>query len=118
MFDAEERQIIPLFDTTSIAHRAVREACGEHLWIGGGRGQAFRLSPNSKKLLDQFTILANTSSLHPLDWKRFYRLVKEGRQTIPGHVLRSELVRAGFTEAKAEELAAIYHHLREYKRSA
>lgn len=86
------------------------------LRIGGRRAaKPFRMSAKSETLLKRFTILANTSALHPLDWGRFYELVRAGRQRIPGHVMRDRLVVAGFTQEKADHLAKVYHHLWEFK---
>jgi len=76
----------------------------------------FVASERTETLLNRFAVLANTASLHPLDWNRFYLLVREGRQEIPTHVLRARLTAAGFAEAKADDLAELYGHLWEYKR--
>lgn len=43
------------------------------------------MSERTTTLLERFTILANTSSLHFYDWQRFYALVREGRQEIPDY---------------------------------
>lgn len=75
-----------------------------------------RLSPLTMKLFDRFAILANTTSLHPLDWARFYAMVHEGRQEISGYQLRSMLVKAGFSQTRAEDLAELYVHLWNFKR--
>lgn len=86
------------------------------LRIGAREARPFRLSPRSETLLDRFVTLANTHSLHPFDWRRFYALVREGRQEIPGHVLRERFERAGFAAETARELAQLYAHLWEFKR--
>lgn len=86
------------------------------LRIGARGARPFKLSQRSKTLLDRFATLANTRSLHPFDWRRFYELVREGRQEIPEHLLRAELERAGFAHEKACELAELYAHLWEFKR--
>lgn len=75
-----------------------------------------RLSPLTMTLFDRFAILANTTSLHPLDWARFYGLVREGRQEISGYQLRSMLLNAGFSKTRSEELAELYVHLWNFKR--
>ena len=76
----------------------------------------FKMSPRNKALLDRFALLANTSSLHPLDWKRFYELVRESRQELPEAELRPLLAARGFSTAKAAELAELYGHLWAFKR--
>ncbi|GAA0625323.1 hypothetical protein GCM10009422_22380 [Brevundimonas kwangchunensis] len=81
--------------------------------LGTGR---FKISPHSKTLLDRFALLANSSSLHPLDWRRFYALVREGRQEIPEGQLRASLVESGFSKTAAQELAELYGHLWAFKR--
>lgn len=86
------------------------------LRIGAREGKPFKLSQRSTTLLDRFVILANTRALHPFDWRRFYLLVREGRQEIPEHVLREKLEQAGFGAKKAHELAQLYAHLWEFKR--
>jgi len=72
-------------------------------------------SERTDDLLNRFAVLANTSSLHPLDWNRFYQLVREGRQKIPVQVLRTRLIGAGFSADKADDLAQVYGHLWAYK---
>ncbi len=86
------------------------------LRIGVREGRPFKLSQRTRTLLHRFVTLANTRSLHPFDWHRFYALVREGRQEIPGHILRDELERAGFPPEQARELAQLYAHLWEFKR--
>lgn len=78
--------------------------------------KGFVPSPLTITLFDRFAILANTHSLHPLDWDRFYTFVRESRQEIPGHELRAMLVARGFSRDKAEHLAEIYAHLWNFKR--
>lgn len=86
------------------------------LRIRSASGKGFRMSDRTRTVLERFTILANKSALHPLDWQRFYVLAREARQQIPGHVLRRELERSRFTPESANKLAELYHHLAEYKR--
>lgn len=77
----------------------------------------FRMSPGTKTLFERFAILANTRSLHPFDWRRFYALVREGRQEIPETAFRGLLVESGFTPERAAQLAEIYGHLWAYKQN-
>lgn len=86
------------------------------LRIGARQGKAFAMSERTMILLDRFAILANISSLHHYDWQRFYAFVREGRQEIPGYLLRSHLAKAGFAPTRAAELADTYMHLWAYKR--
>ncbi len=86
------------------------------LRIGFREEKPFRMSVITETLLSRFTTLANTRSLHPYDWRRFYLLVREARQQIPEHILRGRLEQAGFTQDKARELAQLYTHLWEFKR--
>tara|TARA_R110000772_G_scaffold31555_3_gene77789 strand:+ start:608 stop:1102 length:495 start_codon:yes stop_codon:yes gene_type:complete len=71
----------------------------------------FTMTKRTASLLDSFMVLANTSSLHPLDWKRFYALVREGRQEVPVGELRAALRKAGFSLEKADYLSELYEHL-------
>ncbi|HEX9965504.1 MAG TPA: hypothetical protein VGB04_11040 [Allosphingosinicella sp.] len=75
-----------------------------------------RLSPRSATLLDRFASLANKTSLHPLDWRRFYGLVSKGRQEIPEQKMRSLLIGRGFSPEAAGRLAELYSHLWAFKR--
>jgi len=86
------------------------------LRIGARRSKAFEMSERTTRLLERFTMLANTSSLHFYDWQRFYGLVREGRQEMPDHLLRSYLVEAGFPVQRASELTEIYRHLWAFKK--
>lgn len=76
----------------------------------------FKASSRTEVLFNRFAALANTSSLHPLDWRRFYDLVREGRQEIPEAHLRALLGERGFSKAAAQELAELYGHLWAFKR--
>jgi len=65
--------------------------------------------------LDQFTRLANKTSLHPLDWARFYRFIGIAHASRIGwsHAdLHRRLVKAGLTNETATELAEAYWHAR------
>ncbi|MDR6530231.1 hypothetical protein J2800_000967 [Caulobacter rhizosphaerae] len=82
------------------------ERCGAGRWEPTAR---------TSQLVKRFAILANAASLHPLDWGRFYGLVREGRQRIPEANLRAMLVEHGFASQKAEDLAELYAHLWAFK---
>lgn len=79
-------------------------------------GTPFSMTARTATLLNRFTVLANTSSLHFYDWQRFYALVLAGRQEIPGYVFRSLLIEARVSSTRAAELAEIYMHLWAFKR--
>lgn len=78
--------------------------------------KGFRPSARTVALLERFAILANTASLHPRDWERFYQMVRESRQEIPEPHLRAMLVRYGFSPQTAERLADLHTHLWAFKR--
>lgn len=86
--------------------------------VGGGAsaGDVATFQPTRLPALRRIALLANTSSLHPLDWKRFYELVRESRQELPEAELRPLLAARGFSTAKAAELAELYGHLWAFKR--
>lgn len=75
-----------------------------------------KLTSRTKILFERFAVLANTASLHPLDWGRFYAFVREGRQELPGYELRVMLIARGFSGEKAEHLSEVYVHLWNFKR--
>jgi hypothetical protein len=115
----------PTLDAYAEAARAMikpllsawNRAYGTHHRLRIARRDARRWQATARtlELVDRFGRLANTASLHPLDWRRFYRLVKDGRQEISEQTLRSMLMRHGFSEQKARELAALYGHLWAFK---
>lgn len=74
------------------------------------------LSPQSSKLFNRFALLANKSSLHPLDWERFYEFVRYNRQKLSEHYVRDALEKFGFSREKAIYIADIYAHLIEYNK--
>ncbi len=78
--------------------------------------KAIKLSSRTKILFERFVVLANMASLHPFDWDRFYALVREGRQELPGYELRAMLIARGFSSEKAEYLSEVYVHLWNFKR--
>lgn len=86
------------------------------LRIGQSAGTPFKMTERTATLLKRFTMLANTSSLHCYDWRRFYDLIRAGRQEIPDYMLRTLLIEAGFSSVRAAELAEIYMHLWVFKR--
>ena len=75
-----------------------------------------KLTARTKTLFERFALLANTSSLHTLDWDRFYDFVRECRQELPEPVVRAHLTKAGFPIEKAERIAEIHTHLWAFKR--
>jgi hypothetical protein len=79
---------------------------------GGG---AYRISTRTAELIDHFGVLANTSSLHPLDWERFYAIVRGSRQQVPDGVLRERLKLHGFSREALDRLVELYGHLWAYK---
>ena len=71
------------------------------------------LPAGTNQMLCSFTRLANKTTLHHLDWDRFYRFIRHchnHRVRCEFGDLRRLLVKAGFDEEKAERLADIYHH--------
>lgn len=79
-------------------------------------GPSFRMTERTATLLSRFTALANVRALHFYDWQRFYALIRQGRQELPGHVFCRLLVEAGFAADRASQLAEIYAHLWAFKR--
>jgi hypothetical protein len=75
-----------------------------------------QLSPKAMCLLEQFAVLANTRSLHPLDWERFYLFVRNSRAEAPEGILGPLLIKRGFPIEKARMLAELYHHLWNFKK--
>lgn len=92
-----------------------RFAARYRMRIGKPGGKPRKLSPRTRLLFDRFANLANVRSLHPYDWRRFYALVREGRQELPDSELRRMLVEKGFPREQAERLAEIYLHLWAFK---
>jgi hypothetical protein len=75
-----------------------------------------QLSPKAMCLLEQFAVLANKRSLHPLDWERFYLFVRNSRFEAPEGILGPLLIKRGFPIEKARMLAELYHHLWNFKK--
>ncbi|MET3835236.1 hypothetical protein ABIB58_000555 [Brevundimonas sp. UYEF29] len=109
--DAARHLVSPLLTMLNRSH-----STRYRLRIERSASDRFKLSPRNKVLVDRFALLANTSSLHPLDWKRFYELVRESRQEIPEAELRALLGARGFSTARSVELAELYGHLWAFKR--
>jgi hypothetical protein len=74
------------------------------------------LSKRTRTLLDRFAVLANQKSLHPFDWDRFYRFIKESRRPLPMEAVRALLIEHGFPVDRADSLAELYEHLWAFKR--
>jgi len=72
-------------------------------------------SKRTMHLIEKFTFTANKSSLHPLDWHRFYEFVHSSRQILHEDTLEALLRERGFNRSKARKLTEIYSHLIEYK---
>lgn len=61
----------------------------------------------------RFAMLANKTSPHPRDWKRFYEFIVLAHSRRIGwdaHEVQSRLVRYGFDRKRAENLASAYWH--------
>lgn len=68
---------------------------------------------SAEYLLCRFAKLANQSSLHPNDWKRFYQFVAYAHQRRVGwdtYDIQERLLGLGFTKEKTEMLAGAYWH--------
>lgn len=76
-----------------------------------------KLPPQAEKLFLAFTTLANTSSLHYLDWRRFYEFVRYSRTEVPEEDMTSLLIKSGFDAPYAEHISRIYSHLWAFKRT-
>jgi hypothetical protein len=77
-----------------------------------------KLPPQCAKLFQRFAVLANKSVLHPLDWKRFYKFVRNCRirlRTSEDEMTRL-LMKEGFSEEYAQHISEIYVHLCDFKR--
>jgi len=76
-----------------------------------------KLSPQSTELFKRFAVLANKSGLHPLDWRRFYEFVRDSRmrRPLPDEDMVRLLIREGFSEQYACQIAEVYRHLWEFK---
>jgi len=73
------------------------------------------LTQRTEYLFRRFALLANTSSLHVLDWCRFYGFVLGCRQNLTEALVRQLLVEHGFSAAKAEHISEVYSHLVDFK---
>lgn len=75
-----------------------------------------KIPPLGLRYFDRFSQLANKKMLHPLDWERFYEFVRNARANLSEEDMKYLLVKEGFASAKAEHIANIYRHLREFKK--
>lgn len=117
----------PTYDSYCCAARSIigplliaynREVGTKHrLRIQNPRQLEPKLPPRSAKLFKTFAVLANTSSLHSLDWRRFYEFVRASRNQLYEEELSRLLVKEGFSKSYAGRIAEIYRHLCEFKRS-
>ncbi|WPE22665.1 hypothetical protein [Shinella zoogloeoides] len=97
--------------------RAYNKAFGTHYRMRVSRPRAdYQLPPQSKRLFERFSILANTRTLHPLDWERFYLFVRNSRKELPEGALRPLLIQKGFSSEMAQMLSELYYHLWRFKR--
>lgn len=76
----------------------------------------YQLPPQAMRLFERFSVLANTRSLHPLDWERFYLFVRNSRREAPEGIIRLLLIKGGFSLEKAQMLSELYHHLWSFKK--
>jgi hypothetical protein len=74
------------------------------------------LTPHSELLFNRFSTLANTRSLHPLDWERYYLFIRNSRVEAPHGALQSLLIKKGFSINMARMLSDTYHHLWAFKK--
>lgn len=75
-----------------------------------------KLPQASNDLFKRFVAQANTSSLHPLNWGRFYQFVSRSRAPPLHEEDMATLLNAnGFVMEYAERIAAVYVHLCEFK---
>lgn len=77
-----------------------------------------KLPPTAGELFKRFTSMANTLSLHPLDWQRFYEFVRDSRMRTPlsEEDMARLLTKDGFSEQYALKIAGVYDHLIRFKR--
>ena len=69
------------------------------------------IPPETFKRLRAFCRLANTSCMHPLDWKRYYRFIHfchQRRPSMSSGQLRRELQMSGFSDDLSKELSNYY----------
>lgn len=77
-----------------------------------------RLPPQCAKFFSRFVALANKTSLHPLDWRRFYEFVRDcrSRARYSEEEIARLLIKEGFSEKYANYIGDIYGHLCDFKR--
>lgn len=64
-----------------------------------------------RRLLDAFVDMANLRGLHPLDWERFYKVIRYAhryRMAMTPEDLFGELIRRGVPDVMARELSKYY----------
>jgi hypothetical protein len=77
---------------------------------------SLKLPPVAKKLFNRFAGAANTSSLHPNDWKRLYDFIRMSRfRPLSESEMTQLLVEHKFQTKQARRIAEIYVHLCEFK---
>lgn len=76
-----------------------------------------KLPHQSAKLFKHFTALANKSCLHPLDWQRFYKFIRDSRirRPLADKDIAYLLFKEGFSEEYANHITEVYRHLWEFK---
>jgi hypothetical protein len=77
---------------------------------------SLQLPPRARKLFIQFAGAANTSSLHPNDWRRFYAFVRKSRfRQLEEAEMAQLLIEHEFPAKQAWRIAEIYVHLCQFK---
>lgn len=74
------------------------------------------LPPASDRLFRNFILSANVANLHERDWRRFYAFVRSSRAKLSEDDLAFLLVKEGFSDRYAREIAVIYKHLKDFMR--
>ena len=80
-----------------------------------------KLSSKVQTVFDEFISQANKSSLHPLDWNRFYSFICASyrfRSKLPGFEIKELLLKEGFPQDVASDLSSVYDHGRAIIRKA
>ena len=91
--------------------RSAAKASGQKIHVRYAKRHRYTPSQNMQKLLDSFCLAINRECLHPLDWERFYRLIRHchshGVQMGAGDFFR-ELRARNVPKGLAAELAELY----------
>lgn len=98
-----------------VLKRYNRDFCAKYRLRIEGTPQPFKLPAKSSELFSRFCKLANTSTLHPYDWQRFYAFVRQNRTFIPEHEMQYLLMKSGFSREYASDITSIYLHLAAFK---